>query len=306
MSEITRFLNLPGLRGLDKDEIDRIAHFLKTPGKDEFFLLLRMPDKTPSQVRSMMIDEFVRRFGLETRADAIREAFPSRRSWPALAGAMAGFAGALGVEEHRRFWERMRHVLEALPRRKDCGDAPESGTVKAKRGWNYAICKFCWRRVCHNPGVFRKTGSLCFKHNLPAMHPIYRKHRRLESQFPEEQQAIVERMTALVAGRPSEQESHEMLFSQLTAPDGCLPHLAAYLHGVGHDGTRVSLLWAFHGPASDIRDSRYKDALNGYIRYALAARDILDPGRPMPVFGIDELSRAEAWLTLLERDGRGR
>ena len=92
--------------------------------------------------------------------------------------------------------------------------------------------------------------------------------------------------------------------SQLTVPDGCLPRLAEYLRGIGHDGTHESLLWAFHGPAFDIKDSLYKEALDEYIQYTLEARDILDPSQPMPIFSTDELSRAEAWLIVLDRDGR--
>lgn len=94
------------------------------------------------------------------------------------------------------------------------------------------------------------------------------------------------------------------MYSQLTARDGCLPRLAKYLDGIGHDGTHDGLLWACHGPASEIGDSLYKEALSEYIQYTLNAKDILDPSQPMPIFSIDEFSRAEAWLTLLDRDCR--
>ena len=308
ISNIDEFLNVPGLRGLNKDEIDRIAYFLKSPGKNEFFFLLQMLGKTPAQVRNMMFEEFVRRFGLETQSDEIKNALPSKRAWRALDVAVTGFAGSMGVEEHLQFWDKMRYVLEALPQRKDYGDkysdAHESRMVKPKRGWNYSTCKLCWRRVSYNPGVIRKTGSLCFKHNLPAMHPTYRRHRRLEKDFLNEQQPIVKSLMALVEECPTEQEAQDMVYSQLTVPDGCLPRLAAYLSGVGHDNTPESLLWAFHGPASEIKDSLYKEALGEYIQHTLNARDVLDPSQPMPILSIDEMSRAEAWLTLLDRDGR--
>ena len=308
MSGISLFLNVPGLRELNKDEKDRIKIFLESPGKDEFFFLLQMLGKTPLQVRNMMLEEFVRRFGLETHANEIKEALPPTGSWRALDVAVAGFGGTKGAEEHLRFWDRMRHVLEALPQRNDngdkYGDAHEGRAAKPKRGWNYTTCKFCWRRVSYNSGVIRKTGSLCFKHNLPAMHPTYQKHRRLEQHFLTAQQPIEKSLMALTAECPSEQEAQDRVYSQLTAPDGCLPRLTEYLRGVGHDGTRESLLWAFHGPASDIEDSFYKDALDEYIRYTLDARDILDPNQPVSILSIDELSRAEAWLTLLDRDRR--
>ena len=277
MSGISLFLNVPGLRGLNKDEKDRIASFLESPGKNEFFFLLQLLGKTPAQVRNMMIEEFVRRFGLEAHADEIKDALPSKRSWWDLDAAVAGFGGSRGGEEYLQFWNRMRYVLEALPQRKDCGDkdsdAYEDRTGNPKRSRNYTTCKFCWRRVSYNPGVLRKTGNLCFKHNLSAMHPTYRRHRRLEQQFFNEQQPIVKKIMGLVAECPSERESQYMVHSQLTAPGGCLPYLAAYLRSVGHDGTSESLLWAFHGPVFEIRDSLYRDALDDYIQYTLNAKD---------------------------------
>jgi hypothetical protein len=78
------------------------------------------------------------------------------------------------------------------------------------------------------------------------------------------------------------------------------------LNGVGHDGNPESLLWAFHGPAAEITDTRYKEGLNEYIQYVINAKDILELTQPIPIFDIDELSRAEAWLTLLYRDGRAK
>lgn len=267
-----------------------------------------MLGKTPAQVRNLMIDEFIRRFSLEAHSDQIKNAFPSKRSWRALDVALAEFAGSMGADEHLQFWDRMRYVLEAIPQRRDYGDkysdAYEDKKDKPKGGWSYTTCKLCWRRVAFNPGVIRKTGSLCFKHNLPAMHPIYRRHRRLMDNLSREQHPIVKKLTALLKNHPSEGESQALIYSQLTATDGCLPRLAAYMNGTGHDGTHEGLLWAYHGPASDIEDSRYREALGEYIKRALEARDILDPAQPMPIFTMNELSRAEAWLTLLDQDRR--
>ncbi|MCC8167151.1 MAG: hypothetical protein LIQ31_13645 [Planctomycetes bacterium] len=308
MSEINRFLNVPILRNLNNDEKERISYFLESPAKGEFFILLQMLGKTPAQVRSLMIDEFIRRFGLEAHSDQIGSAFPSKRSWRAMDVALAEFSGSMGVEEHVQFWDRMRYVLNAIPQRRDYGDnysdPHDDKRNRPKRGWDFMTCKLCWRRVAYNPGVHRKTGSLCFKHNLPAMHPIYRKHRRLLYSLSSEQQPIVKKLMALAENHPAEGDSQAIVYSQLTTTDGCLPRLAAYMNGTGHDGTHEGLLWAFHGPASDIEDSRYREALGEYIKRALEVRDILDPAQPMPIFTMDELSRAEAWLTLLERDGR--
>ena len=59
MSDIGQFLNIPGLRGLNKDERERIAYFLESPGRGEFFFLIQMLGKTPAQVRNTMIEEFM-------------------------------------------------------------------------------------------------------------------------------------------------------------------------------------------------------------------------------------------------------
>jgi hypothetical protein len=214
----------------------------------------------------------------------------------------------MGAEEHLQFWDRMRYVLAALPKRKDYGDKyqdwEKSKTTRATRGWNFATCKFCWRRVAHSSGLHRKTACCCFKHDLPATHSIYRRHSRLARQLRAEQQPVVKKIMALVAGCPSEADAHKAMLIHLMKPNDCLPRLAEHLDGVGHDGTPESLLWAFHGPASDITDARYKEWLNEYIQYVLDAKDVFEPTRPIFILGIDEMSRAEAWLTLLDRDGR--
>jgi hypothetical protein len=109
---------------------------------------------------------------------------------------------------------------------------------------------------------------------------------------------------AIVAECSSEDDAHKVMLAHLTTPNDCLPRLVEYLNRIGLDGTHESLLWAFHGPASEITDSRYKEGLEEYIRFVLDAKDIFDPTQPTFIFSIDEMSRAEAWLTLLERDGR--
>jgi hypothetical protein len=119
-----------------------------------------------------------------------------------------------------------------------------------------------------------------------------------------ERHAIVKKMMALVESYPFDEDMHKAVLDCLRAPNDCLPRLAEHLGRVCHDGTPESLLWAFHGPVSDDMDMRYRDALDEYIRRRLTAKDPLDPSLPLFIFDIDELSRAEAWLTLLERDGR--
>ncbi len=304
MSELSQFLHMPGVSELTPGQIEKISYFLQSPGKNEFFILLQMLGKTPVQVRDIMIDEFIRRFGLEAYSDQIRNALSSKQSWQALDMALIEIAGLMDVEEHVRFWKGMRSVFDAIPQSKQHEDANKDKTRIPQRGWGYTICKFCWRRAAFNSGAIRKTGSFCFKHNLPAMHPLYRKHRRLEKHLAVEQQPILKKLTALVETCPPEKDSQALVISQLTAPDTCLPRLAAYLGGTGHDNTPESLLWAFHGPAWEITDSRYKEALNEYIQRTVDAHTVRDPAHPMPIFTMDELSRAEAWLILLENDRR--
>ncbi len=139
MLEISQFLDAPGLRGMNKDEIDRIAIFLQTPGKDEFFFLLQMLGKTPAQVRNMMIDEFIRRFCLEGHSDEIKGTLPFQRSWRALDVAITQFAKVVESDEHLQFWDKMRYILEALPQRKDYGDKYPDGQQR----WNFITCKLC-------------------------------------------------------------------------------------------------------------------------------------------------------------------
>lgn len=307
-SELVKFLDVPGLHGLTTDEKSQVEIFLKTPGKDEFFFFTQLLGKTPGQVRNTMIEEFVRRFDLEAHRDEIAKALPFKRSWLDLDIAIAQFAGSMGADAHLQFWDRMRYIIEALPKRKDYGDkytdAHKRNIARPKHGWEFATCKHCWRRVAYNPETVRKTASYCFKHNLPATHPLYRKHSRLSRQLLGEQQPVVKKLLALIEECSCEAEVHKTMLASLTTPNDCLPRLVEYLNSAGHNGTPESLLWAFHGPADEITSSTYKDALGEYIQYALNAKDIFDATQSVFIFSIDEMSRAEAWLTLLGRDGR--
>lgn len=302
-SEIDKFQDVPGLSGMNRDEKARIEEFLKKPGKDEFFFLLRLLGKTPAQIRDMMIEEFIRRFGLDAYSDQIMEAFPSKRSWRELDIAAAQFTSSMEAEAHLRFWGRMRYVLEALPKRIDYRENYRAEhTAELKLSWDFSTCKHCWRRVSHNSGLIRKTASYCFKHNIPATHSQYRRHGRLARQLLAEQRPVVKKIMALVGECSSEADAHKVMLGNLIAPNDCLPRLVGYLNNVGHNGTPESLLWAFHGPESAITDMQYKEGLDVYIRYVLDAKDIFDPTQPTFILSIDEMSRAEAWLTLLEQD----
>lgn len=304
-SEIDTFLDVPGLSGMNRDEKAKAEELLKNPGKGEFFFFLQLLGKTPGQIRNMMIDKFVQQFALEAQADQIMEVFPFQRSWRDLDLAITQLASSMEVEAHLQFWDRMRYVIEALPKRQDYGEKYQEGkSTESRQRWNFGTCKLCWRRVSHNTTLIRKTACYCFKHNISATYSIYRRHSRLARQLLTEQQPVAKRIMALVADCPSEAEAHKIMLDHLTTPNDCLPRLVEYLHRVGHNGTPESLLWAFHGPESEIKELRYKEGLVAYIRYALDAKDLLDPTQSTFIFSIDEMSRAEAWLTLLEQDGR--
>lgn len=307
---IADFLDNLGLHGLNESEKAGIENLMNTPGKDEFFFLLRLIGITPTQVRSKMAKEFTRRFGRDALSDEMLAALPVGPSWRELTDAVAGFAESPTLEEQRQFWDRMRYILAALPRRASCrygcADAPEPETPPQpppRRTWNHGTCRHCWRRVVYNSGSVRKTAGYCFEHNLPAAHPAYRRRSQLARRIAPERQAVAGKLAALLAACPSGTDAHEILFAQLTAADGCLPRLAKYLHGIGHDGSPESLLWAFHGPASGITEPLYRDALAEYIQYVLDAGDPLNSGRADFIFSMDELSVAEAWLTVLEHGG---
>lgn len=308
-SKIGQFLDVPGLQGLNRSQKARIEEFLKNPGKEEFFFFRRLLGKTPAQVRNMMVEEFIRRFDLGAYTEEIMEAFPSRRSWRELDVVAAQFGGSVEDEEHRLFWDRMRYVLAAVPQRKEFSDKyadkHELEGKRPKKGWQYTTCKFCWRTVPYNPSLLRKTGTFCFAHNLPAKDSVYRKHNRLLGQLSMEQQVTVKKLMELFSRCPSDEEASRTMLVHLTTLNECLPRLVEYLNNAGHNGEPESLLWAFHGPMSDMKDMLYKDALAEFIRDVLTAEDPFNPGHPVPfIFTIDELSRAEAWLTLLDRDGR--
>ncbi len=307
-STIEKFLNSPGFIRMNMEEKEKVRYFLETPGHEEFLFFQQSLGKTPAQVRDSMIKEFILRFHLSAHAKEIARALPFRRSWRELDVAMAEFGGAMGEEAHRQFWDRMRYVLAALPQRKGYGDKyadrHELEEDGPKEGWQYNTCKFCWRIVPHNPDLPRQNGIFCFEHDLPATHPTYRKHGRLHSRMFIERQTTVRNLMALIESYPSDEDMHKAVLAHLTAPSECLPRLSEYLSRVGHDGTPESLLWAFHGPASDAMKLQYKEAVGEYIHNRLTAKDPLDPAHSPFIFDIDELSRAEAWLTLLDRDGR--
>ncbi len=308
-SNMEAFLHSSVFLRMNAVEKEKIGYFLESPGNEEFLLFRQLLGKTPAQVRSTMIEEFIRRFHLTAYAKEIEQALPFRRSWRELDVAMAAFAGAMGVEDHLLFWDKMRYVLAALPQRKEYSDKYADRHALeldgAKEGWRYYTCKFCWRIVPRNPELSRKNKLFCFAHDLPARHSTYRKHDRLYSRMFGERRSVVKKLTDLIAGYPSEEDMHKAVLAHLLAPNERLPRLAAYLSRIGHDGTPESLLWAFHGPVSDEMDVRYKEALGGYIQYQLTAKAPFDLDQPPPfIFSIDELSRAEAWLTLLDSDGR--
>ena len=116
---------------------------------------------------------------------------------------------------------------------------------------------------------------------------------------------IVEKLRKLLPPGMPDAEARETVVSLVTTPNDCLPRLVEYLSNVGHKGDPESLLWAFHGPVCDRMDALYREALGEFIQEILTAESQFNPGQPLPlIFTMDELSRAEAWLTLLERDGR--
>lgn len=308
-AKVNTFLDASELQGLTKDEKARVERFLENPAKDEYFFLLRLIGKTPAQVRRLMIDEFIQRFDLIKQTDEIEKAFPSQRSWYKLDVAIDEFGGMMGVDEQLQFWDKMRYVLEALPQRREFSDKytdrQVGATGKPKKGWDFRDCLHCWRTVPVNAGRSRKSPAFCFEHDLPANHSLYRRHKRLRENLSDEQRIIVEKLKAALPQSLSDEAARNTMLSLLTSTNDCLPRLVEHLARAGHDGQPESLLWAFHGPISDGIQPHYKEALGEFIRDILTMKSPFEPYGPIPfIFTIPELSRAEAWLTLLDRDGR--
>lgn len=111
---------------------------------------------------------------------------------------------------------------------------------------------------------------------------------------------------ALMEGCSSDADVHKTVLAHLVTSNDCMPRLAEYLTSVGHNGDYESLLWAFHGPVSDEMDALYKEAMDEYVQNTLTAKDLFDADLSVFIFSIAEMSRAEAWLTLLDRDRRRR
>lgn len=306
---IDPFLNVPELHGLNRKEKAEVEYFLTTPGKDEFFFFLTLFGKTPAQVRNMMIEEFIHRYSLDLFADAIAIGVPSQRSWQELDIIIAQFSKMVDEEEYRNFWDRMRYVLAALPKRKDYGNKYKARhVVKSKRpkqGWGYTMCRHCWRIVPYNPQVTSKTKPLCFMHDLPAENLTYRKHDRLHRKLWSEQRVVLPKLKEVLLRDMSDADVRKAVQELVTTPNDAIPRLVEYLKGIGHNNEPESLLWAFHGPASEKMRTLYKEAVGEFIHTILTTESAFEPGQPLPYFlSINELSCAEAWLTLLEHGRR--
>ena len=153
-------------------------------------------------------------------------------------------------------------------------------------------------------------------HDLQSDHPTYRKHLRLSRNVRVEAHLVADKLVAVLDGL-SDDENNKAMLALLTAPNEILPHLVEYLKRVGHDGTPESLLWAFHGPKSDVENapSYYKKAVEEYIWGFLNPEEwtrrherkfnVKIPADWKPsFFDRPTLCYAEAWLAVLGRDGR--
>ena len=307
-AEMTRLVDSLGLQRLKANERERIKDFLKNQPKEDFFFLKLLIGTTPAQARNIVIEEFLKRFDLGYRASQIPNLFPLKRSWHEMDVAICWLAWALDNDEQRQFWDRMRYVLEALPQRKDYVDkyidSHEQETTRPKHRWYYMTCRLCWRTVPYKNKVMRKSDGFCFEHNLPATHSIYRKHSRLAGNIRAERQLVVEKLMKLFKECSSDEAMCKAEIACVSTQNDILPHLVEYLNSVGHSGDRESILWAFHGPKSKMTNALYKEAMTEYVHEVLTTKNWFSPDQPACLFSIGELSEAEAWLTLLQRDGR--
>jgi hypothetical protein len=191
----------------------------------------------------------------------------------------------------------MRYLLEALPQLREYKDryAEKAGQKLPKRGWDFETCDLCWRTLPVNRDLRKKTGRLCFEHDLPASDPVYRRHKRLKAQVDSDYLPILERLKSEFPRGMSNEAIVAHLQIELTGSESVLPNLVEHLKTVGHDGQPKNLLRAFHGPFPKGLESAYREAMEIFFQEAL----------DYPYFlTLDELTLAEAWLKALQNDRR--
>jgi hypothetical protein len=311
------------LARLNSSQQDKIRYLLRNPGGAEFDLFKRLLGLTPSQARTLIVEEFWRRFQPTFSLELLLARLRPARSWLDLDRKIRDFTVTrrhyyemLGMGKDSRiispdlskeletkhdleldFWDKMRYLLEALPKTREFRDKywDKAKRKNPKRGWDYETCELCWRTVPVNAELRQKTGVLCFEHDLPASNGIYRKHRRLWPEVQTKAQDILKILKEWYPRGLSNDEIGLRIKNEVTGSDSVLPALVTYMNAGGHTCEPGSLLAAFHGPFPKDLDLSYQEAMKIFFQDAVKFPYL---------FTLDELALAEAWLAALKSDRR--
>ena len=323
-----KLAEIKALTSLNSRQQEQIRYLLRNPGGQEIELFKRLIGLTPAQARRLMAEEYFRhfepdRFDPKFSLDVVLKNLPSCRSWLKLDDSLKAFIKTR--EEHSRlagmgreydavsgqvsrkfeerfdqeldYWDKMRYLLEALPQLREFKNKFEDQADQGlpKRGWIFETCDLCWLTLPVNPDLRKKTGRLCFEHDLPASDPVYRRHKRLKARVDSEYLTILKRLKRQYPREMNIEDITARFQIELTGPKSVLPNLVEHLKAVGHDCQPESLLRAFHGPFPKGLESTYREAMEIFFQDALQYPYF---------FTLDELTLAEAWLIALQTDRR--
>ena len=325
-----KLAEITALTRLNSRQRERIRSLLGNPGGQEFELFKDFIGLTPAQARLLIAEEYFRRFKPDRidpvlfNLEMVLESLPSSRSWLGLDSNIKTFlktrekhfswlaasqaravSGQISMDFPEKlnerltqgidFWDKMRYLLEALPQQREFKDKHATNLQQPKRGWSFETCDLCWRTLPVNPELRKKTGRLCFEHDLPATDSVYRRHKRLKAQVDSAYREVLQRLKPQYPPSLSNEAIAGRLQIELTSPESVLPNLVKHLQAVGHDGRPESLLLAFHGPFPKGLKAAYQEAMGTFFQDAL---------KYPYVFTLDELTLAEVWLTALQPDRR--
>ncbi len=252
----------------------------------------------------------------------IRRLSPSH-TWPRMDIKISSFAESLfhvtDMEGALDFWDKMRYLLQALPKRREPKgtDLPEERDTKAsqhqkpKHGWRYEVCEFCWRTVPVNTDVKKKQKVRCFLHSLENVgpsDPTYRKYSRLQKSVSAAARELEDRLRDVypwsLTSAFKREAARTLNWFHLTSPQSPLKNLVVFIKDelqqydlatMEQDEAFRLILETFHGPFDAKGASPYREAMAAYIHDRVYFETLVD---------VPQLALAEAWLTALKRDGR--
>lgn len=232
-----------------------------SPGRHELELRERLLGKNTLQAGKILAEEFVRRFGENdgTAEEVAKSLLPAGRAttwgdldrnitlfckrfyaqWEIAVQIDDGEERVLGEisrndDEQVEFFDRVRYVLDSLPRQKDY-KLPEHRaeyTTPSAISRNFTTCFLCWRSVARKPR--EKKTPLCHIHDLPSTHPEYRRRKRLRASMLRMRREL-EKCVPTPAWVKDNTRIHPRDFfaSMCISPNGYFPYLVRYLASLG-------------------------------------------------------------------------